>query len=191
MLLTLLVLTGFAGKIHNETLTGKERRQLINELKSSRASLAESIEGLSDKQFAFVSLSHSVSIRDCISHLAKIENSLRSRSSSMTSRAPHSCSSGTDRELAELAELLYCQSASPSRPHASADINDLLSEFRDDRQAMVRYVKNTTSNLHEYTVRTEDREMDIYQLLSLNARHTELCVQLIEAIKRSPGFPKR
>src|SRR3982751_2395654 len=76
LLLTLLVLTGLAGNTHSNSISGKERRSLVNQLKDSKAALLESIEGLSDAQLNFKPAPDKWSVRECIYHLAVAENNL-------------------------------------------------------------------------------------------------------------------
>ena len=194
LLLTMLVLTGFAGKIHSDTLPGKERRQLIQELRSSKGNLSESIEGLSEKQFQHVSRSHGLSIRQCIYHLATLERNLWNRSKTLLQQPATSFvkASASGQDVAFLSAMLDQKTDEVSQYHPKAfeDINEALKQFRDDRQSIVRYVKTTTSNLHNYTVQTAAGTYDVYQLLQLHAKYTEACSRIIYEIKRSPDFPK-
>jgi chromosome segregation ATPase len=194
LLLTMLVLTGFAGKIHSDTLTGKERRQLVQELRSSKGTLSESIEGLSDKQFEFVSKQHGFSIRQCILHLASLEHRLWSKSKKLMEQPATSFVkvNSCDEEISILSAMLEANHhPAPQQVSAShADINKALKQFRNDRQSMVRYIRTTTNNLHNYQVEANNSQFDIYHLLTLNAKYTEACARIIDDIKRSPGFPK-
>lgn len=191
LLLTMLVLTGFAGRIHSDTLTGKERRQLIKELKQSRASIAETIEGLSDKQFNHVSRNHGRSVRDCIYSLTAIENQLWNHTRSVMlepSSAP-----GKENRLDRLrivANMLSVDHSGLQHAAAFTDINTALEQFRYDRHAIIRYAKTTTDDLHKYKLKTNAGDIDVYQLILLHTRYTEACSQLIADIKRSPDFPK-
>ena len=53
-LLLLLVLTGLAGRISTTTITSKERRVAIDELKESKVAVLKSVKGLSEKQLNFI-----------------------------------------------------------------------------------------------------------------------------------------
>src|SRR3982751_4119986 len=66
LLLTMLVLTGLAGRFHTETLTNKERRILLQGIKEARAAFNESTSGLSKKQVNFRIAKSQPSIKDYI-----------------------------------------------------------------------------------------------------------------------------
>ena len=53
ILLTLLVLTGLAGRISMNTITSPERRLLIDHLKETKNTLVKSVKGLSEEQLNF------------------------------------------------------------------------------------------------------------------------------------------
>ena len=50
LLLTLLVLTGLAGNTHSNSLSGKERKVLVNHLKDSKTAFLKSVKNLSEDQ---------------------------------------------------------------------------------------------------------------------------------------------
>ncbi|MFL5788794.1 MAG: hypothetical protein ACJ748_12120, partial [Flavisolibacter sp.] len=54
-LLTMLVLTGLAGRLHTDTLSGKERRFLISELKLTSSDFLLSIKYLTPRQLNYIS----------------------------------------------------------------------------------------------------------------------------------------
>src|SRR4029079_3153495 len=73
-LLTMLVLTGLAGRIHSNILTTKERRTLVTELKTSKNDFLKTVEGLSARQLNFKAGKNKMSIKECIYKLVSIEN---------------------------------------------------------------------------------------------------------------------
>ena len=75
-LLLLLVLTGLAGRISMTTVTSKERRLLIDNLKDSKAYLQKSVKGLSELQLNFKAAPNKWSIKECVQHIALAENNL-------------------------------------------------------------------------------------------------------------------
>src|SRR3954467_15471326 len=89
LLLTMLVLTGLAGRMHTDILSGKERRTLVNELKSSRTALLLSAAGLSKKQLNFRKGKNRLTIRELIYQLASIEHSLRQMNQSIMQADKH------------------------------------------------------------------------------------------------------
>src|SRR5689334_12113521 len=74
ILLTMLVLTGLAGRIHTDSLHGKERKLLVTEIKSDRNALLEELNGLSVKQFNFQVQGRS--IKKCIQEQINYESNI-------------------------------------------------------------------------------------------------------------------
>src|SRR6187551_3828204 len=75
-LLTMLVLTGLAGRLHTNILTTKERHYLVTELKTSKKELLKNVEDLSAKQLNFKADKNALSIKECVYKLISIEYSL-------------------------------------------------------------------------------------------------------------------
>ena len=76
LLLSLLVITGFAGKIHSDAISGKERKVLVNDLKDTKKIFLQSVKGLSDAQLNFKPSADAWSVKECAYHLALSENNL-------------------------------------------------------------------------------------------------------------------
>src|SRR5688500_455761 len=75
-LLLLLVLTGLAGRLSTTTITSKERRLAIDELKESKVAVLKSVKGLSERQLNFKTNKHKYSIKDYLLHITHAEQSL-------------------------------------------------------------------------------------------------------------------
>src|SRR5688500_16350408 len=73
LLLTLLVITGFAGTLNDTTLTKQERKFAVGQLKDTKTDLLKSIKGLSEKQLSFKPSADRQSIKDCFYHLTLAE----------------------------------------------------------------------------------------------------------------------
>lgn len=190
ILLTLLVLTGLAGKDHAETLTGKERRILNNELRNSRTDLVNSIEGLSAKQINFHLPGETMNIAGCIYRMADEEASLWSATQRVLS-APARSSTSINKEHVNLftGNNLLSSLPSVSRNYASADA--ALEGFLNQRAGIIRYVQTTTDDVRSYLISTSSGTYDVYQLMKLNAECARHWTAEINRIKSSVFFPKR
>ena len=73
LLLTLLVITGFAGTLNDTTLTKQERKFAVSQLKDTKTDLLKCIRGLSEKQLNFKPSAGRWSIKDCFNHLTLVE----------------------------------------------------------------------------------------------------------------------
>ena len=192
-MLTMLVLTGLAGKIHSETLSGKERRALMTELKQSRNDLDETVKDLSNAQFNFTPSSKEQSIQDLLHQLALAQHRLWSDARQVLSQ-PQQKTEGSllsDHALPSIArESCIYFPGLKTKQLKELNPQQALERFRDDRSAIIRYVRTTTEDVRSYHLRTPGGTMDAYQLIFLNAWLTKDCLQKIEKIKANPNFPR-
>src|SRR5947209_2893244 len=72
-LLTMLVLTGLAGRLHTDTLSGKERRFLISELKLTSSDFLLSIKYLTPRQLNYISKMELHPVKEYIFSLVSLE----------------------------------------------------------------------------------------------------------------------
>lgn len=188
-LLTMLVLTGLAGKINSHTLSGKERRTLVRELKTSREAFTESIENLSEKQLNFRHPKNRITIKECIYQLAAIENDLWTTAKECLKNQPlNPRRSFTDEEL------LFCIGHQPpllsAKPGKFKNVEDAIKFYKKNNDEIVKYVNTSTGNIRAHTVHTVIGNTDAYQLLLLNAVYTKYYTAKINELKSSQNFSK-
>jgi hypothetical protein len=187
-LLTMLVLTGLAGRLHSDTFTAKERHYLVTELKNSKADLTKAVEGLSNKQLNFRSGKNKLSIRECVYQLVSIENnlwmsaknSLRQETYSLQKSIPN------DETLSSLTRKTTFQCQQLEFKTAK----EALKLYKKDRTEMLRYVNTSTENVRAHVCKTSVGNFDVYQLMLLNSIYSKYYAQLIGQIKSAPNFPK-
>lgn len=187
-LLTMLVLTGFAGKIHTDTLSGKERRTLFKELKISRVEVTESIAGLSAKQLNFKISKDQVSIKDCIYRLAAIENELWMKANaSLQQETAIKKTVLNDEEL-----VLVISSNKPCENKAVKfkSVKEAMKLYKKNRNEMQKFLNTSTENARAHVAQTSFGNFDVYQLLLLNTILSDEYIRQIEKIKAHPNFPK-
>jgi hypothetical protein len=193
LLLTMLVLTGLAGRMHTDILSGKERRTLVNELKSSRTALLLSAAGLSKKQLNFRKGKNRLTIRELIYQLASIEHSLRQMNQSIMQADKHDQKLDVvkDEKLDSIAvkvvkdpDLLMvgCMSFK--------SIDEALASYKESSTELLRYARTTTENVRGHRVHMPAGNFDAYQLVLLTGSCTAYCIGEIEAIRKAPNFPK-
>jgi hypothetical protein len=183
----MLVLTGLAGKLHSDTLSGKERHNLIKDLKDSRAVLTKSVEGLSNKQLNFKSGKDKISIRQCIYQLVSIENGLwNSAKNSLKAEATSLQKSSNDETLNSLVpeKMFSCQQLE------FKTVKEALKLHKKDRTEMLRYLNTSTENVRAHVSKTNIGNLDAYQLMLLDPIYCKYYTQQIEQIKSAPNFPK-
>jgi hypothetical protein len=188
-LLTMLVLTGFAGRVHTNILTTKERHTLVAELRISKKDLLKSVEGLSTRQFNFKTDKNSLSIKECVYRLVSIESnlwasaetSLKQESSSIQKTA------SDDKMLGVIAEQ---QKNFQYKELKFKNIKEALKFYKSERAEMQRYVQTSTQNVRQHISETAIGNFDAYQLMLLNTIYAKQYLQQIEKIKAHPNFPK-
>ena len=195
-LLIMLVLTGLAGRLHSDSIPGKERRYLVNDLKITRADLIQSIKGLSSRQYNYRPAKGACSIRDYIYYLASAQDHLWRISKKVLEQRTgirQKNESGIadkglpflkmDRSIEE-SELLSSKSI-----HFK-NVNQAIELFKNVRDDQLRYVKTTTDNPKHYTVQTTNGYLDIFQVILLTSDYTRKAKDQIEQLKQHPNFPK-
>ena len=187
-LLTMLVLTGLAGKIHNNTLSGKERRSLVKELKATQSAFVDNIENLSDRQFNFRH-KNGLSIKQCIYKLTSIENNLwRTAKNGLRKEPSKIARSFTDEEL--MFFVLNQQFLTPAPELKFQNCKEALKFYKKQNNQIIKYVNTSTENIRAHIFSTPAGNLDAYQLLLLNTVYTKYFSEKIAAIKSSPNFPK-
>lgn len=193
VLLTLLVLTGMAGRVTNETLHSKERRLLITSLKDTRADLLATVKDLSDHQLDYRPQKGAPSIREHLADIVAAEKAY-SRQAHKALSAPTG-TDGADRvsDVERAAQLArHCPVLGKSRGATPSfkDAERALEQYKEDRARAIKYIRTTTQDVRAYTAPTPAGPADVYQLYLALCAHQAGHNQQIRAIVQSPDFPK-
>ncbi len=184
----MLVLTGFAGRIHTDTLTTKERRFLFTELKSSKTGLIKSVEGLSDLQLNFKPGKKEPSIRDHIYKLVSTEKNLWTLAKASLREGTFDAEKvAGDERLTAIADQ---EKEFGFYQLKFKNIKEALKLYKNERQEMQKYVNTSTANVRSYMVKTDAGNFDVYQLMLLNTIICKNYTDKIEQIKTTANFPK-
>lgn len=187
-LLTMLVLTGLAGRLHTTILTTKERHTLVSELKTSKKEFLKSVEDLSPEQLNFKTEKNSLSIEECAYQLISIESSLwTSAQTSLKQESSSIQKTISDDALIGFAEREKNQ---PFTQVKFKSIKEALKFYKAERTEILRYVQTSTQNVREHIAKTSIGNFDAYQLMLLSTAYARIYIQKIEAIKAHPNFPK-
>lgn len=187
LLLTMLVLTGLAGRIHSDTISGKERRQLLQELKHSKSTFSQSIKGLTNKQLDFQYKKGMPSIRDHIyqavsmEHLfwSKAKSSLQQPGTNLINRFPDQ----------SIATLIHQESLQKISRQKFKNVEDAFSLLKKDRAEQLKYFRTTTENVRIHALPTPVGMLDAYQMVLMNTISLHYCTEQIQKIKTSSDFP--
>ncbi len=188
-LLTMLVLTGLAGRLHTNILTTKERHTLVAELKISKKDLPKAVEDLSNRQLNFKAEKNALSIRECVYKLISIENSLWRSAQASLEQEPSSLQKTISYDEA-LITVAAQQKNFQYKELKFKNIKQALKSYRNDRAEMLRYVQTSTQNVRQHIAKTSIGNFDAYQLILVNTIYAKAFIQQIEEIKAHPDFPK-
>jgi hypothetical protein len=194
LLLTLLVITGFAGTLNTTSLTKKERKIVVAQLKDSKADVLKSIRGLSDKQLNFKPSAGQWSIREHIYHLALAESGFWDMlEASMKKPATPEKRPGiriADETLVEAMVTDHgCAAQFEPAKAKWKSVNQAVTVFKSSRSEHLKYVKTTTEDLRNHFIHLPSGVIDCYQFILFVSRHNEGHFQKIGEIMANPHFP--
>jgi hypothetical protein len=199
LLITLLVVTGLAGTLNNNSITPEERKYAVNLLKNSKNNLLDNITALSDKQLNYRSTTTEVSVRNCLSQAAMVEQKLWQMIDNAMEQPANPEKRKeikiSDYQLVELAETgkintlstnTFKQANTPWKTATEATTN-----FKAMRNGHIKHMKSSTEDLRNHVVLTPAGWLDCYQLILLISASTNHSASIIEGIKLDEGFPKK
>jgi hypothetical protein len=194
-LLLLLVLTGLAGRLSTTTITSKERRLAIDELKDSKVAVLKSVKGLSERQLNFKTNKNGWSIKEYLQHIVISEQSLWSMTDEALKQPEQRFQIKLSDEKALF--LLTNNEAEQQIPGSFKRTKtkwktaaQILDAFKTRRNELIKFAKTSTDNMRNHILQMSVGYIDSYQMLLYIASHTERHVKKIEEIKADPAFPK-
>ncbi|MBL0232079.1 MAG: DinB family protein [Chitinophagaceae bacterium] len=197
-LLGLLVISGLAGRLTNNSLTKPERKKALTMMKETRADLVEQVSGLRLSQYKFRPAGKKKNIQDHIMHIAGTEQRLwdllEQAMKKPSSQASRSQVEINDEDLIKLAED---RSADGIAYDPFLDIrkkysgwNAALEDFKKSRNQHIRYLRTSTEDLRNHIVKLSFGSIDCYQLCLLIAAHSNRHTEDIRQIMNDTSFPK-
>ena len=189
LLLTMLVLTGLAGRLHTDTLSGRERRNLLQELKHSKSLFTESISGLSKKQLSYRKHKGQLSIRDYVYRAVNSEHELWTKVQFALAQ-PGALQK--DMQADDNLPFLTIQEGQKMNGENSfkfKNLDEALDLFKKDIADQLKYVRTTTENVRVHSNNTAFGKLDAYQMMMMNALCLKYFTGQIEDLKSSPAFP--
>ena len=199
LLITLLVVTGLAGTLNNNSVSQQERKYAVTGLKDSKAHLLDAIEDLSPRQMNHRSASAQFSVKHCLIQTVMTEKKLwETIATAMQQPANPEKRADiklTDEELMKLAEEGFVGTLSANTfKQANTPIKtteEATTSFKTIRNDRIKYMKSSTEDLRNHVVLTPVGWLDCYQFILLISASTNHCTRLIEDIRAGPGFPKK
>jgi hypothetical protein len=198
-LLTLLVITGLAGTINDNSLSKTERRAAINLMKDTKADALKSVKGLSEAQLNFKAAPEKWSVKECMYHIAGAEKLLWTMYEGAM-KAPanpekRSEIKVTDEQFVKMIEdrSMKAQAPEPIQPKNTGytSLDGALEDFKTHRMDHIRHIKSSTEDMRNHVVQLPFGWIDCYQLCLMIAAHSNRHTQQINEVKADPAFPKQ
>jgi hypothetical protein len=194
-LLLLLVLTGLAGRLSTTTITSKERRLAIDELKDSKVAILKSVKSLSEKQLNFKTNKNGWSIKEYLQHIVISEQSLWSIADEALKQPEQKFQIKLSDEKALFLltnneaeqQMLGSFKRTKTKWKTTAQIVDA---FKTRRNVLIKFAKTSTDNMRNHILQMPVGYIDSYQMMLYIAARTKQHVKKIEEIKANPAFPK-
>jgi len=186
-LLTMLVLTGLAGRMHSNILSTKERHTLVTELKTSKNDFLKNVDDLSARQMNFKLRKKDLSIKDYIYKMVSMETSLWSACQASLKEEPSSIQKTYSDET--LISVIQQQQIF-FRTIQFASSKEALKLYKHEDAEMLKYVHTSTENIRGHGLNTNFGYFDCYQLILLTTIYCKYYTEQIEKIKANPKFPE-
>jgi len=198
-LLSLLVITGLAGTIKDNSISNKERKFAIGLMKETKEAVIKSSHGLSKSQLNFKATPDKWSIQECIYHIAGAEkllgDMLTGSLKGIANPEKRADIKVTDEQFLKMIEdrSTKAEAPEPIKPKNTGytSLANSINDFKKTRLEHIRYMKTSTEDLRNHVVQLPNGWIDCYQLYLMIAAHSNRHLQQIEEIKASPGFPKK
>lgn len=198
LLLTLLVITGFAGSIHSGSLSGKERKLLTTDLKETKKAFLQSVKNLNQAQLDFKATPESWSVKECAYHLAIAEKNIWEMAKAALKEQANPEKRNeikvTDDQLLKMirdrSHKIKTSEVFEPKNAPYQHLEEALSDFKERRADLIQYVKTTKDDMRNHVTQSPLGSVDAYQVLLLLSAHTNRHTQQIQEIKSNPNFPK-
>jgi hypothetical protein len=198
-LLTLLVITGLAGTISDNTISKSERKNALSLMKDTYKDAVKATEGLTDTQLNYKAAPDNWSVKDCIFHIAGAEKLLwtlfEGAMKAPANPEKRSEIKLSDEQVVKMVEdrSFKAQAPEPIQPKNTgfSTLDDALADFKSSRMDHIKYMKNTTEDLRNHVVQLPVGWIDCYQLYLFIAAHSNRHTQQMNEVRADAGFPSK
>lgn len=198
-LLSLLVITGLAGTLKDNSISFKERKYAVVLMKETKEAAIKCTVGLSKAQLNFKSSPDKWSIKECIYHIAGAEkllwNTFAGKMKGVANPEKRAEIKVTDEQFVKMLEdrRIKAKASEPIQPKNTGytSLANAISDFKKTRLEHIKYMKTSTEDLRNHVVQLPNGWVDCYQLYLMIAAHSNRHLQQIEEIKANPGFPNK
>ena len=182
----------------DNSITKQERKSAISLLKDTKEGVFKSVKGLSDAQLQFKPAPDRWSVEECLKHIAISEKLIRGMIDGAL-KQPANPEKRADIKVTDEQVIKNLEDRStkiktiePMKPENTPfkSASEALESFKQDRDKLVDYVKDTQEDLRNHVLVLPIGTYDSYQLILLIGAHSNRHTQQIEEVKADPNFPK-
>lgn len=198
-LLTLLVITGLAGTLDDNSVSKSERKFALGIMKESYKDAVKSVNGLSEAQLNFKAAADKWSVKDCMLHIAGAEKLLWTMFEGAMKTPPNpekrSEIKVTDEQVVNMVQDRSKKNDAPEplQPKNTGykSIGEALADFKYTRSEHIKYMRTSTEDLRNHVVQMPFGWIDGYQLYIFIAGHSMRHTQQLNEVKTNPAFPAK
>ncbi|PSL42626.1 DinB family protein [Chitinophaga niastensis] len=196
LLLAIAAFSSFTAPKH--VILREDRTLLITLLQQTKDSLLKDIAGLTDAQLEYKPAPDRWSIIECVEHITLVEKTFMDMEQGLMKQPANperrKDIKVTDESLLKKMEDRSHKAKAPEfgiPKHSYSSDAEAIKNFTEQRDKLIDYVTNTPDELRNHiTDNPIFGTMDGYQLLLLDAGHTNRHTQQLEEVKADAGFPK-
>ncbi len=198
-LLTLLVITGLAGTVNDNSVSKPERKYALTLMKDTYKDALRTTKGLSEEQLNFKTAPERWSVKECFYHIAAAEKGLwgmlENAMKSPANPEKRSEIKVTDEEFVNMVKdrTKKAQAPEPFQPKniSYKSLDEAIDDFKTNRTAHIKYMKTSTEDMRNHVIQMPFGSIDCYQLYLMIAAHSNRHTQQMNEVKADPAFPKQ
>lgn len=176
----------------------EDKTLLISQLQETRDNLLKEVQGLSDAQLEYKTAPDRWSVIECVEHITLIEKAIMEGEQQLVKQPANPEKRAeiktTDEQIIKNVEDRSHKAKAPEfgiPKHAYSSDAEAIKNFTEQRNKLIEYVTNTNDDLRNHVMNHPVLGMiDAYQLLLLDAAHTNRHTQQLQEVKADTGFPK-
>jgi hypothetical protein len=184
--------------MHTDSVTQKERKYAVKEMKETKNEVIKSVKGLSDAQLNFKAAPDRWSVKECVYHIGLSETNLwhllEGTMKSPANPDKRAEIKVSDEQLIKMMEdrSNKVKTQEPFEPKNAPwkSLAEALDDFKAKRNNHVDYMKSTTEDLRNHVLQLPFGWIDCYQLYLMIASHSNRHIQQINEVKADTNFPK-
>ena len=199
-LLLLLTIAVFSAVTAFRPVSGvkEDRSLLLTQLQQTKDQLLKDVQGLTDAQLEYKPAADRWSVIECVEHITLIEKAIMDGEQKLVQQPANperrKDIKTTDEQIIKNVENRSHKVKAPEfgvPKHNYSSNAEVIKAFTEQRDKLIEYVTNTKDVMRDHiTDHPVLGTIDAYQLLLLDAAHTNRHTQQLQEVKADPGFPK-